>query len=95
MTRTGLSFVLQTGAWAAVLITAWLADTGPSRWPRAQTDPRQSMGQALRTRQTLTAHLAGPDPHPPGDSHAWGGWGWGVAADGLWPGFIARPSRSI
>lgn len=94
MTRTGLGSALQMGAWATVSITAWLADTGPSRWPRAQTDPRQSTGQAPRTRQTLTAHLAGPDPHPPGDSHARGR-GWGVVADGPWPGFIARPSRSI
>lgn len=77
MTRTGQSSVLQTGAWAAVAITAWLADMGPSRRPCAQKNPRQSTGQAPRTRQTLTAHLAGPDPRPPGDSHA------GVGGGGL------------
>lgn len=77
MTQTGPSSVLQTAVWAAVAITEWLADTGPSRRPCAQKNPRQSTGQAPRTRQTLTAHLAGPDPHPPGDSHA------GVGGGGL------------
>lgn len=77
MTWTGPSSALQTRVWAAVAITAWLANTRPTLDGHVH-------------RRTPAVHRAGtqntPDPHcPPGqprptsswNSHA-RGWGWGL-----------------
>lgn len=75
MTWTGRVLLLQTGVWAAGAITAWLANTRPSRRPRCTEEPGSPQGRhPEHARPSLPTWPA--DPHPPGDSHA-RGWGWG------------------